>query len=163
MINYISRTEDVKWLAYKLKDVLGSKISINKYGLNQEVLHGYYNEKGKTWDRENCIDFHIKYNRNVFLRIGTGEIHIRKSYDEKLAALKEIGKVIIDTETITDKKIGQPLAFYRAVSDDSIVPTLEWAFRNQEEYVEELKNGTIFDDATIENLIIIDPKMKIKK
>jgi len=161
MINYISRTEDVKWLAYKLKNALGSKISINQYGLNQEVLHGYY-------DKEMCcrfdyfkLDFYVKYNRNYFLRIGVGENCFNKSYEEKIEALKDIGKVIIDTESAAGKKIGYPLAFYKAVFEDSSVPTLEWAFRNQEEYTEELRRGTIFDDARIEDLII-KPKQKIK-
>ena len=162
MINYISKTEDVKWLAYKLKDALESKISINQYGLNQEVLHGYY-------DKEMCcrfdyfkLDFHIKYNRNYFLRLGIGEDSVGKSYQEKINALKDIGKVVINLESMVDKKIGPPLAFYNAVSEDSVVPTLEWAFRNQAEYIEELRNGTIFDDADIENLII-HPMQKIKQ
>lgn len=161
MINYISRTEDVKWLAYKLKNALDSKISINQYGLNQEVLHGYY-------DKEMCcrfdyfkLDFYVKYNRNYFLRIGVGENSFHKSYEEKLEALKDIGRVIIDTESITGKQFGYPLAFYKAVFEDSVVPTLEWAFKNQEEYTEALKNGTLFDDAFVENLIV-NPKQKIK-
>lgn len=161
MINYISKTEDVVWLAYKLKDKLESKISINEFGLYKEVLEGYYDKNGEAWISSKCVDFCVKYNRNSFLRVGTGENSFHKSYEEKLEVLKDIGRVIIDTESITGKQFGYPLAFYKAVFEDSVVPTLEWAFKKQEEYTEALKNGTLFDDAFVENLIV-NPKQKIK-
>ena len=44
--NFISKTEDVVWLAYKLKNELGDKVSINKFGLWKEVLEAKFCLKG---------------------------------------------------------------------------------------------------------------------
>ncbi|MCI8588535.1 MAG: hypothetical protein HFG40_02675 [Bacilli bacterium] len=162
MINYISKEKDVVWLAYRLKDCLGSRVSINQYGMKQRNLLGYYTDQENKFARINGVDFHIKYSRKEFLRIGIGEIKVREPYEKKLEALKIIGKELSEIKERGGLPIGPPLAFYNSVDEEGKVPTLEWAFCNSLEYSKELSEGTLFDDATIEDLVWINEKLKIK-
>ena len=62
MIDFKSKTEDIVWLAYKLVEKMGENVSINKFGLYQEILTGKYEvERSTLGPRYNGIDFNIKY------------------------------------------------------------------------------------------------------
>lgn len=161
MINYISKNDDVKWLAYRLKDSLGPKISINQYELHQQVLHGYYGRQNQF--SSDGVDFHIKYSRREFLRITVGEIKIREPYEKKLEALKEIGSSVAEIIERDGLPIGLPLAFYNAVDEECKRPSLDWAFQNPEAYEKELLEDTLFDDASVKNLIWTSGKQKKKR
>lgn len=167
MINFESKTEDIVWLAYKLIQEMGKKISINKFGLYQETLTGKYEvETSVLGPRYNGIDFNIKYSSNEFLTINVGEIYAYNKYEEKLKVLNEIYNVI---RKINDKNgiaIGEPVAFYNICDGKNKTPHLDWVFCKKEEYVNELVNGTLFDDGVAEDLFLFGcevEEFKLKK
>lgn len=154
MINFMSNSDDIVWLAYKLKEEMGRTISINKFGLHNEILTGKYSSD--LYAQYYGIDFNIKFSADQFLRINVGEIQQSRSYEEKIKALSEFYSVI---NKIIDNNNGifkNPLAFYNVSSGKNKIPYLDWVFCNREEYEKELVNGTLFDDAVIEDLIIFD-------
>jgi len=157
-MEYMSKTEDVVWLAYKLKAEMQLNVSINMFGLYNEVLTGkYYPEVNKPF---NYIDFNIKYSKGEFLRINVGEIYILTPYEEKIEALKVITQALSKIKIDEDLKIELPDAFYEIKENGILIPYCEWAFANKDEYLSELKNNTMFDDADIENLIIFNEEIE---
>ena len=158
-MNYMSRAEDVEFLAHELIKVLGDKISINRFGLGQEVLSGEYLKDTTKFIKFNGIDFNIKYSKGEFLRINVGEIHLLKPYSEKFEAIVDLKNAISNISLDEEEKIGEPLAFYYIQANDHYIPYYEWAFVKQEEYISELENNTLFDDGTvIEGLTIFNKK-----
>jgi len=149
-MEYMSKTEDVVWLAYKLKAEMQLNVSINMFGLYNEVLTGkYYPEVNKPF---NYIDFNIKYSKGEFLRLNVGEIVSYKKYLEKLDAIKALRDVI-------SKIIGeQPVVFYNV--DEN--PYYDWAFTQKREYVQEFIDGIAFDDAIPTGVIVFEENIKDK-
>ena len=161
MIDFTSKTEDIIWLAYKLVKVLGDNVSINKFGLCQEILTGKYEvERSPLGPRYNGIDFDIKYSANEFLTIAVGELYAYKPYEEKLKVLNKIYNIV---RKITGKNgitIGEPVAFYNISDGKYKVPHLDWVFCKKEEYVSELVNGTLFDDGVAEDLFLFGSEVE---
>lgn len=161
MIDFTSKTEDIVWLAYKLVEEMGENVSINKFGLYQEILTGKYEiERSILGPRYNGIDFNIKYSANEFLSINVGEIQMIKPYEEKLKVLNEIYNIV---RKITDKNgnaIGEPVAFYDISEGKYKVPHLDWVFCKKEEYVSELANGTLFDDGVAKDLFLFGAQVE---
>lgn len=156
-MDFMSKTEDVVWLAYKLKKLMKGKVHINEFGLYQEVLSGRYGNEYRAFD---ALDFHIKYSTNEFLRVTVGEMCESAPYEQKLKALNEFYDVI---KNIVDKngiEIGEPISFYNTSSEKYKIPHLEWAFTKRDEYASELANGTLFDDAEVENLFLFGAEVE---
>ena len=150
--NIMSNTEDVVWLAYQLKDKLGSKISINRFGLWKEVLEAKYNLKG--YDRG--LDFSILYCDKGFLRVEVGEIGAyRSTYEEKIFILNEL-KTAIGSIVRDGISLGSPSVFYNIRDDEYMIPHLEYIYDDKEETIKAFKDKTIFDDGIPEDVIIFD-------
>jgi len=161
MIDFTSKTEDIVWLAYKLVNEMGENVSINKFGLYQEILTGKYElERTILGPRYNGIDFNVKYSSNEFLTINVGEIQSYKSYEEKLKVLNEIYNVIRKINGKNGLSIGEPVAFYNISDGQNKIPHLDWVFCKKEEYVSELVNGTLFDDAVAEDLFLFGSEVE---
>ena len=94
------------------------------------------------------IPFYFKFSENEFLRIGVGSNYRGSSIGEKMAALS-------DFYSILSKEYGDPTVFYIIKGDDKEFLTLQWAFINKEEEIVKFQNGTYFDDAEIDKLIVI--------
>lgn len=161
MIDFMSKKDDIVWLAYKLVQEMGDNVSINKFGIYQEILTGKYEvERSLLGPRYNGIDFNIKYSANEFLSIDVGEIQMIKPYEEKLKALNEIYNIV---RKITDRNgnaIGEPIAFYNISEGEYKVPHLDWVFCKKEEYVSELANATLFDDGVPEDLFLFGDEVE---
>lgn len=151
--NFMSKTDDVVWLAYQLKNKLGGKISINKMGLYKEVLEGRYNLKG----HDRGIDFGILYSDKEFLRVSVGEIcTYTSSYEDKLSVLNEL-KNAISTIVRDGLPLGEPSVFYNVREDKYMIPHIEYIYADKEETIKAFQDKTIFDDGGIpEDVIILD-------
>lgn len=162
MQEMFSKTEDVNFLANELKKILGSKIAINRFTLVQEVLTGKICLDPTKIARFEGIDFNIKFSKGEFLRINIGEINLLTSYKEKENALKLLTETLSKIEIEPKVYIGYPDAFYQIDNEGFFVPYCDWAFSNKEEYLSELINNTMYDDASVENLIIFDENLERK-
>lgn len=160
MKEMFSKSKDVEFLAYELKKILGDKIEINYFTLGQEVLTGKICLDDTKIVRYNGIDFNIKYSKGEFLRINVGEIYILTPYETKLKAINVIKEALSKIKLTEDIVIGLPDAFYEIKENGVLIPYCEWAFANKDEYLSELKNNTMFDDADIENLIIFNEEIE---
>ena len=152
MNEFYSKTEDCYLLAGKLKKELENKIEF--WGSTyQEVPSGKYLSSYRRNNREymfngQYIPFYFKFSKNEFLRIGVGSNYRGSSIGEKMAALS-------DFYSILSKEYGDPTVFYTIKGDDKEFLTLQWAFINKEEDIVKFQNGTYFDDAEIDKLIVI--------
>ena len=152
MNEFYSKTEDCYLLAGKLKKELENKIEF--WGSTyQEVpsgkyLSSYRRNNGEYMFNGQYIPFYFKYSENEFLRIGVGSNYRGSSIGEKMAALS-------DFYSILSKEYGDPTVFYTIKGDDKEFLTLQWAFINKEEEIAKFQNGTYFDDAEIDKLIVI--------
>ncbi len=155
--NFMSKTEDVVWLAYKLKDELGNKISINKMGLYKEVLEGVYNIDGRNFYEGGSIYFGILYSDKEFLRIYVGEIGSSlSSYEDKVFVLNEL-KNAVSGIVRNGCSLGEPSVFYNVRDGEYKVPHLEYIYADKENYIKSFQDKTIFDDGGVpEDVIIFD-------
>ena len=151
MNEFYSKTEDCYLLAGKLKKELENKIEF--WGSTyQEVpsgkyLSSYRRNNGEYMFNGQYIPFYFKFSENEFLRIGVGSNYRGSSIGEKMAALS-------DFYSILSKEYGDPTVFYTIKGDDKEFLTLQWAFINKEEDIVKFQNGTYFDDAEIDKLIV---------
>jgi len=159
MENIMSETEDVVWLAHKLKDSLDEKVLINSFGIYSPILEGKYAKDNNYCRRFSSdeIRFYIKYNKEHFLRIQIEDTSYN-SKEEKLNALYSLTKAIGMIKKEDGTLIGLPLALYSASSgENDKILTVDWAFSNVDEWITSLKENTMFDDgASIENLQLIE-------
>ena len=152
MNEFYSKTEDCYLLVGKLKKELENKIEF--WGSTyQEVpsgkyLSSYRRNNGEYIFNGQYIPFYFKFSENEFLRIGVGSNYRGSSIGEKMAALS-------DFYSILSKEYGDPTVFYTIKGDDKEFLTLQWAFINKEEEIVKFQNGTYFDDAEIDKLIVI--------
>lgn len=155
--DFVSKTEDVVWLAYKLKDELGDKISINKIGLYKEVLEGVYNLNGRNFYEGGSIYFGVLYSNKEFLRIYVGEIGSSlSSYEDKVFVLNELKKAISKIVR-NGVSLGEPSVFYNVRDEEYKVPHLEYIYADKENYIKSFQDKTIFDDGGVpEDVIIFD-------
>lgn len=160
MTEFFSKSQDVEFLAYELKRILGDKIEINFFTLGQEVLTGKICLDDTKSLRFDGIDFNIKYSKDEFLRVNAGEIYVISSYIEKEQALKVLVDAISKIALRDNNYIGSPDAFYQIDNGGFYIPFYDWVWENKEEYLNELKNNTMFDDANIENLRIFNKEIE---
>lgn len=156
MSELFSKREDCYLLAKKLKKQLKDKIdfygSINIATPNGIYLSSYRRNNGEYLSyRGNCLPFYIKHSKDGFLRISVGSFSNNNSLGEKLAALSDFYEIL-------SEEFGEPDVFYTIKYDDEGLLSLQWSFINKEEEIEQFKNGTYFDDAEIDSLIILGEK-----
>lgn len=150
-----SNADDCLELARYLKKKMGNKIEF--YGsVQQEVIQGkyfsHYREPHSDLDYlfEKGLSFCFKFCEGGFLRIGVGSLPPNQnSVGEKLAALSSFYEVL-------SEQYGEPTVFYTTKGDEEGTLSLHWSFINKEEEIQEFRNGSCFDDAEIEELIVID-------
>lgn len=153
-----SNADDCLKLARILKSKLKQKIEFlgSTY---QEVISGKYHCLGYSAYHEykdyqnDTLSFNYKFCANGFLRITIGDYIFKKSLGQKLAALSDFYEVLSET-------FGTPTALYTIKDDDENSINLQWSFVNKEEDIQNLKNGTFFDDGKTENLIFFDESTK---
>lgn len=151
MTEIYSNAEDCFELANYLKKKMGSKIDF--YGsICQEVISGSYFSDFESKHYHSYGDgllFYYKFCKEGFLRIGIGSFYPHNnSIGEKLAALSGFYEVL-------SEQYGEPTVFYTTKDDDEGTLSLQWSFVNKEEDIQSLKNGSYFDDAEIDELIVI--------
>ena len=153
-----SNADDCLTLAKYLKRRLKYKIEFQG-STYQEVVSGKYHclRYSEYMDYEaylkDTISFCYKFLANGFLRI-TIEDHIyQKGLGIKLAALSDFYEVL-------SEMFGEPTVFYTIKDDDRNGINLQWSFVNKEEDIENLKNGTFFDDGETEELIFFNETTK---
>lgn len=154
MTELYSNAEDCNKLARVLYSKLKSKIEF--YGSTHlEVISGKYHclprKAYKSYDeyKKDELLFSYKFLENGFLNIQVNDsIYKKASMGHKLAALSDLYEVI-------SREYGEPTVFYTIKDDDENSINFEWAFIEKEETVDAFKNGTRFDDAEIDELIII--------
>ena len=150
-----SNDDDCFELFKLLKKNLGDKIDY--YGTPYTALfHGkyFFQHRQPHSDIDYLFDsgilFYYKFCKNGFLRIQVGtSIHHNISIEERLSVLNDFYEVL-------SKKFGEPTVFYTTKNDDEELLSLHWSFINKEEDIQKFKNGTYFDDAEIDKLVIID-------
>lgn len=141
-----SNANDCFNLAKYLKEKMGSKIDF--YGsTHQEVIIGTY-FSDYTAEQES-LPFYFKFCKEGFLRIGIGSYHPHNnSVGEKLAALSNFYEVL-------NEQYGEPTVFYTIKNDQEKNLSLQWSFINKKEDIQSFKDGEYFDDAEIDELIVI--------
>ena len=130
-----------------LKRKMGDKIDY--YGTPYNALFkGEYFSPYK--ESKKGIPFYYKYCQNVFLRIQVGSSRYHQALEgEKLATLSDFYEVLSEV-------FGEPTVFYTTKDDKEELLSLQWSFVNKEEDIKKFKEGTYFDDAQIDELIVID-------
>ena len=154
-MNKFSKTEDCNLLASKLKKELENKIDFDN-STNIEIPNGKYLSLYRINNQEDMhygkwLPFYLKFSKGEFLSISVGSHYSGSSIGEKMAALS-------DFYTILSEEYGEPSVFYTAKNKDDELLTLQWNFNNKEKETEKLKNGTYFNDAEIDTLIILSKK-----
>ena len=156
MSEIFSNADDCCKLARKLKKQLGDKIdfygTINTPLPSGKYLSSYRRSNGEYFSyNRNCLPFYFKFAENGFLRIGVGSNSRDNSLGEKLAALSDFYEIL-------SEEYGDPTVFYTTKDDDEGLLTLQWSFVNRDEEIAKFQNGTYFDDAEIDTLIVFGQK-----
>lgn len=151
MTEIYSNANDCLELARYLKKKMGSKIDF--YGsIYQEVISGSYFSDFESKHYHfygDGLSFYYKFCKEGFLRIGIGSFYPHNnSIGEKLAALSNFYEVL-------SEQYGEPTVFYTTKDDEEGTLSLQWSFVNKEEDIQNLRNGSYFDDAEIDELIVI--------
>ena len=150
-----SKDEDCFELFQLLKRNLGNKIDYNGTPYNSLFNGKYFSELSNADNLfEKGIPFYYKYCKNGFLRIQVGSsIKHSTSIGEKLGALSDFYKVL-------SEEFGEPTVFYTTKNDKEGLLSLHWSFVNKEEDIQKFREGTYFDDAETDKLIIIGDSRK---
>lgn len=154
-----SNPEDCYQLARYLTKKMGNNIGFDgttfKNVVSGKYISSYRDENGNFSYFEDGLSFYYKFNKDGFLRIGVGNsCKYKTSIGEKLAALS------VFCENLQEK-YGEPSVFYTLKEDEEEFLNLQWSFVNKEQDINDFKNGNYFDDATIDNLIIIGKENKL--
>jgi len=158
MSELYSNAEDCNKIAKILYNKLKRKIEF--YGSTyQEVISGKYHclpfKTYNSYDdyKSDEVSFAYKFCENGFLRISVGDAIYKKTIGHKLAVLSDFYEVISEI-------YGVPTLFYIIKDDDENTINLQWSFVEKEQDIENFKNGTAFDDARIDELIVFDEPTK---
>lgn len=160
MSEIYSNADDCLELARHLKKKMGNKIDF--YGsIRQEVISGkyfsHYRDPHSELDYlfEEGLPFYYKFCKEGFLRIQIGSFYPHNnSVGEKLAALSNFYEVL-------SEQYGEPTVFYTTKDDEEGTLSLHWSFVNKEEDIQKFRNGSYFDDAEVDDLIVIgEPRIQ---
>ena len=143
--------ENILELTRYLKKKIGSKIEFHA-SIFQDQINGAYFSDGEDIHYnfyDGGLSFYCKFCKEKFLRIGIGSFCTNdNSVGEKLAALSSFYEVL-------SEQYGEPTVFYTIKDDYKGNLSLQWSFVNKEEDIQKFKNGSYFDDAEIDELIVI--------
>lgn len=152
MEDVYSRSEDVMWLAQRLKNVMGGYVSFNQFGIDNPLLTGVYCKDGRgggPYYSKDDVRFYIKFCKDEFLRIQIPENCYK--IENVILAMEELVNAISFTKK-EGISLGSPLAIYQ--TDECL--TCEYAFKNQKEVAQMLQNNTMFDDGEVSNLRLLN-------
>jgi len=150
MEEVLSNGEHCAWLAQQLRDQMGSYVSFNWFGITNPILAGVYDKNGVNgpYHSKDAVRFYIKFCKEEFLRI---QIELGYRSNENVAiAMSELIKALASIKQ-GDTSIGLPLAIYEVGK----YLTGEYAFKNKETVIEDLKNNTMFDDDHLKKLVFL--------
>lgn len=161
MAELYSKAEDCSKMANYLYNKLKGKIEF--YGSTyQEVIYGKYHclpfnlYANYEEYRNDELSFSYKFCENGFLRISIENVISKKSLGHKLAALSDFYLAL-------SEMYGLPTTFYTLKDDDEESINLQWSFIEKEEDIKDFKEGTMFDDAEIDKLIIFGEQSSINE
>ena len=77
------------------------------------------------------------------------------SFGEKMAVLSDLYSAL-------SKEYGEPTVFYTLKNDSESLLNLQWSFVNEKDEIAKFKNGTYFDDAFIDTLVVFGEKNNFK-
>lgn len=149
-----SNAHDCYKLAILLKSKLREKIEFSGSTFQELVIGNYHSLPYNRYEgflsyKYDSVEISYKFLENGFLRISVCDTAYKKaSMGHKLAVLSDLYEVI-------SEKYGEPLVYFTLKEDDENSINLEWNFIQKRETIEAFKNGTMFDDAEVEDLIII--------
>lgn len=147
MISYESKAEDAIWLALVLKRELGRQVYIDRKPFIKEMVHGRFYGSGEP------APFFIKCSAGEFLRITVTGDNI---YSVKKEALNALAEALMPLNDRLGYKIGYPLASFNLWDGKGLDPFYEWALTNKEEYAQKLWDGSLFEDAKPQDMVIYD-------
>lgn len=149
-----SNADDCLKLSRLLKSKLKEKIEFMGSTYLEVVTGKYhslpYNKYNNFIDyRNDEVEFCYTFLENGFLTITVNDTAYKKfTIGHKLAVLSDLYEVISEV-------YGMPDVFYTLKEDDENSLNLEWDFLQKEEAIYAFKNGSRFEDAFVEDLIII--------
>ena len=154
-MEYYSKAVDCFDLSRLLRYKLGDKISFYT-STYIEIPSGTYMSPYRSRNGENMLSggslpFYYTFSKNEFLRITVGANNKRTELSEKMAALSEFYEAVRE-------EFGEPIVFYTTKNDDEDLISLHWSFVDREEEIERFREGTYFDDAEIDTLVVIGEK-----
>ena len=150
-----SNADDCYKLAILLKSKLREKIEFSGSTFQEMIIGNYHSLPYSRYEsflsyKYDIVEFCYTFLENGFLRISVSDsVYKKASMGHKLAVLSDLYQVI-------SEKYKEPSVFYTLKDDDENSINLEWVFIEKEETIEAYKNGTMFDDAEVDELIIID-------
>lgn len=161
MTELYSKAEDCSKLANYLYKRLHGKVEFSGSTF-QEVIYGKYHclpfnayENYEEY-RKDELSFSYKFCENGFLRISVENVISKKSLGHKLAVLS-------DFYIALSELYGLPTVFYTIKDDEDESINLQWSFIQKEEDIKEFKEGTAFDDAETDELIIFGEQSNINE
>ena len=141
-----SNSNDCYELAKILYRSLGNKIEFYGSFLANPLPNGKYYTNGHS----DPVKFYYKYCKDGFLRVQIGNYYRSdNTLGQKLAALSDFYEVLY-------KEFGNPLVFYTTLDDDEGLLSMHWSFIDKENELKKFKEGTYFDDAKIDQLIVFN-------
>ena len=149
-----SNADDCYKLARLLKSKLREKIEFSGSTFQEMIIGNYHSLPYNKYEsflsyRNDSVEISYKFLENGFLRISVSDSAYKKaSIGHKLAVLSDLYQVI-------SEEYGEPSVYFTLEDDEENSINLEWIFIEKEETIEAYKNGTMFDDAEVEDLIII--------
>lgn len=155
MSELYSSAEDCSKLARLLRSKLKEKIEFYVSTYQEVVLGRYqslpYESYGDYIDYKNDqVEFAYKFLENGFLRMTVKDtVNKKHTLGHKLAVLSDLYEVV-------SEKYGLPTVFYTIKDDEENSLNLQWSFSQKEEDIQKFKNGTAFDDAKLDELILFD-------
>lgn len=146
-----SNAKDCKEITQLLREKLKNKMELDfslptvpngKYQCLPRNVYNSYDEYKKDE-----VAFAFKYCKDGFLRITVGNGISQQTIGHKLAVLSDFYEVLVE-------RFGEPTLFYTTKDDEEKSISLQWSFANKEEDIQSFREGTVFDDAEVEELII---------
>jgi len=149
-----SNADDCYKLARLLDSKLREKIEFLGSTFLEVVMGNYHSLPRNKYEsfleyRNDAVEFSYTFLENGFLRISVSDSAYKKaSMGHKLAVLSDLYEVL-------SEKYGEPSVYFTLKDDEENSINLEWAFIEKQETIDAFKKGTMFDDAEVEDLIII--------
>ena len=161
MAELFSKAEDCSKIANYLYKRLHGKIEFCGSTF-QEVIYGKYhclpfNAYANYEEYKNDeLSFTYKFCEGGFLRISVENVISKKSIGHKLVVLSDLFIALSEL-------YGEPTVFYTIKDDEDESINLHWSFIQKAEDIKDFKEGTMFDDAETDELIIFGEQPSINE